>query len=85
MMYRLSGGAESIRWNDVRARAEFAGDALEIPRGEVDALIGLSNEALNEDSDILDFCKRHGVSLDWLMSGDTGPLLRAIRLARIGR
>lgn len=77
MIYRLSGGAGQIfRWDDVRARAEFAGDALDIPRDEVDELIGLSDEALDEDPDIIDFCKRHGLSLDWLCYGDVAALLR---------
>lgn len=81
MVYRLSGGVNYIRWDEVRARAEFAGDALDIARDQVEALIALPNEALSEDDEIISFCKRHRLSLDWLILGDTAALLRLARPA----
>lgn len=79
MAYRLSGGVNCIRWDEVRARAEFAGDALDIPRDEVEALLRLPGTVLNEADDILDFCERNGLSLDWLIRGDTAALLHHAR------
>ncbi len=59
----------------VRSRIVLAGEALGVPEGEIRALTAKSGRSLNSCPDILVFCDRYGVSIDWLIVGDVKPLL----------
>lgn len=79
-------------WKEMLDRLYRAAAALEIPRGEVDALMeqhGAEVRAWTEGAEVSGpglpafstFCLERGVSLDWVHFGDEASLLRYTRTA----
>ena len=64
------------------ARIELAATALEIPREAVDHVIkhGTSRHRAKALDVLLAFAIDYGLSLDWLIMGDPGPMLRCASL-----
>lgn len=72
-----------IDWDAARARMEIAGEALDIPREEIDRLKGLSDHRLNNEPELIDFCAKHEINIDWLVIGKMRGVLReSVRLRR---
>ena len=54
----------------VRARLYVARRALRLDFDTVEAVTGLSDDAIARSDAVIDFCIAHGLSLDWLVCGD---------------
>jgi hypothetical protein len=61
-------------YNEVQARIELVAMELLLPDAEVP-------DATDEDG-LIDFARRHGQSLDWLVMGDVRGMIR--RMAKVG-
>jgi hypothetical protein len=61
-------------WDAIQARLEVVIDALELPYSE----IHWTNDDDSEVrlSELIEFAKRCGQSLDWIIEGDVRPMLR---------
>lgn len=72
---------------DVSARFKLAVEALGVPKGEIAEAIGVSPQRLSNWTGnhnrpdwfhIARFCRRFGVSADWILLGDVGSLKKGL-------
>lgn len=78
-------GMRNIQWNEARARLEFAADVLGIAWSEVESIIHQSDDELNFNEAIVDFCFRHCVSIDWVVLGAVDSMIVAFARRGWGR
>lgn len=67
---------EEFDWGEVRRRIQIAVKALEIEERDARTVPEKTDEELNLGSELVDFEKHQGFSLDWLIAGDLAPLLQ---------
>lgn len=73
--------SDTIDWAAVRLRVRAAGVFLGA-HGDGDLVAAQTDEQLNEDPAFTNFAATHGISIDWLVTGEGLPMLHPERTRR---
>lgn len=73
--------SDMIDWNAVRHRVRAAGIILGAS-DFAETVAGQSNDQFNEDPAFTNFAATHGISIDWLVTGEGLPMLDVERVRR---
>lgn len=70
-----------INWTNVRDRVRAAGTFLNVSH-EAEQVAAQTNNQLNKDPAFTNFAAAHGISIDWLVTGEGLPMLDPERVRR---
>lgn len=73
--------SDTIDWNAVRHRVRAAGIFLSVS-DHAELIASQDNDQLNEGPAFTNFAVNHGISIDWLVTGEGRPMLHPERTRR---